>query len=375
VSQCGAVGCRVLIVWCSVLTVWCSVVQYVAVCRSVVQCGAMCCSVLQCVSSIEASFCCSACFVSLVVCSSVLQYVEVLRLLFVVMDLLFDILHVSLKSRVHIHTCTCAPSHTPALLYTNANAQTHTRAKNHTHAQKITHTCTHTQIHTWTHTHTRWLIHTHIKYTGRCGYVSDTWKRKLCVTWLIHMCDMTHSYVTWVMNYTWCVYHITDTWKCKLSFIRVTCDVTHSVIRVTWLFHTCDMTPSHVTWVTNYIWNTHSFVWSVTRFANSFAWHDSFICVTWLIPMWHESRTIYDGYITLEILGSVSCVRHDLFTAQIYAWHDSPICVTWLTLTSMRLGRVSCVFDMIKSWHNSMRDITPPYMWHDSLSRVTQSEV
>jgi len=63
------------------------------------------------------------------------------------------------------------------------------------------------------------------------------------VTWLIHMCDMTHSYV----------------WH-------------DSFICVTWLIHMCD--------------KTHSYVW-----------HDSFICVTWLIHMcdmthsyvWHDS--------------------------------------------------------------------------------------
>jgi len=46
------------------------------------------------------------------------------------------------------------------------------------------------------------------------------------VTWLIHVCDMTHS----------CVWH--DSFMC-----------------VTWLIHGCDMTHSHV-------------------------WHDSFTCVT-----------------------------------------------------------------------------------------------
>jgi len=53
----------------------------------------------------------------------------------------------------------------------------------------------------------------------------------ICVTWLIHMCDMTHSYV------------------CHDSFMCVQ-----------WLIHMCAMTHSYVC-------------------------HDSFICVTWLIHM------------------------------------------------------------------------------------------
>jgi len=59
----------------------------------------------------------------------------------------------------------------------------------------------------------------------------------VCVTWLIHMCDMTHSYV----------------WH---DFIQM-CDMT-SFICVTLLIHMCDMTHSNV-------------------------WHDPFLCVTWLI--------------------------------------------------------------------------------------------
>jgi len=53
----------------------------------------------------------------------------------------------------------------------------------------------------------------------------------ICVTWRIHMWDMTHLYV----------------WH-------------DSLICVTWLIHLCDMTHSYV-------------------------WHDAFICVTWLIHM------------------------------------------------------------------------------------------
>ena len=49
----------------------------------------------------------------------------------------------------------------------------------------------------------------------------------ICVTWFIHMCDKTHSYVTWLIHM---------------------CDTTHSYvwhnsfIYVTWLIRICDMT-------------------------------------------------------------------------------------------------------------------------------------
>jgi len=73
----------------------------------------------------------------------------------------------------------------------------------------------------------------------------------ICVTWLIHMCDMTHSYV------------------CHDSFICVT-----------WLIHMCDMTQSYV-WHDSFIcvtWLIH-----ICDRTRSYVWHDSFICVTWLV--------------------------------------------------------------------------------------------
>jgi len=58
----------------------------------------------------------------------------------------------------------------------------------------------------------------------------------ICVTWLIRMCDMTHSYVR----------H--DSFICATWLIHM-CDMTHSYVRhdsficVTWLIHMCDATP------------------------------------------------------------------------------------------------------------------------------------
>ena len=67
----------------------------------------------------------------------------------------------------------------------------------------------------------------------------------ICVTWLIHMCDMAHSYV----------WH--DPFIC-----------------VTWPIHMCDMTHSYV-------------------------WHDPFICVTWPIHMCDTT----DLCLTIDLIG------------------------------------------------------------------------
>ena len=54
--------------------------------------------------------------------------------------------------------------------------------------------------------------------------------------------------------------------------------------------------------------------------THSYVWHDSFICVTWLIHMCDKTRS--------------------------YVWHDSFVCVTWLI---------------------RMCDMTHSYVWHDSF--------
>ena len=137
----------------------------------------------------------------------------------------------------------------------------------------------------------------------------------LCVTWLIHMCDMTYLYVFAAipccrLNQRWCVMSRTHTH----TPIPV-CDMTHSYvwhdsfICVIWLIHTCDMTHLYVfaaspccllnqrcTKNFKKLWCVMSRTHTHTH-THSCVWHDSFICVTWLIPMcdmthsyvWHDS--------------------------------------------------------------------------------------
>jgi len=84
------------------------------------------------------------------------------------------------------------------------------------------------------------------------------------VTWLFHMCVMTHLFVC----------H--DSFVCVPWFVHM-CVMTHSCMChdsftcVTWLIHMCVM--SHL-----------------------YVWQDSFICVSWLIHMTH-SYVCYDSFI------------------------------------------------------------------------------
>jgi len=101
-------------------------------------------------------------------------------------------------------------------------------------------------------------------------------------TWLIHMCDMTHSHLTWsnqVINTFTLIPHY-----CRGSIHMW--DMTHSYvwhdsfIYVTWLIHMCDMTHSHLTWSIHVLDDTRLYTQRLQR-EHSY--------VTWLIHTWHNS--------------------------------------------------------------------------------------
>jgi len=119
----------------------------------------------------------------------------------------------------------------------------------------------------------------------------------ICISLLIGVCDVTHSWV-----------HMRDTCKTQL-YVR------HDLFTCV---HMCGKTPSvYVTWLIHVHDITHSYVW-----------HDSLLCVTWLIricgmaclSVWHGACIP----VTWPIHGcdmTHSCVRF-----------DSSMCVTWLVI-------------------------------------------
>jgi len=186
------------------------------------------------------------------------------------------------------------------------------------------------------------------------------------VTWLIHMCDMTHP---------------------------LGCDRPHSRVWHDSSTHVCDMTHPHV-------------------------WHDSSTCVTWLIHLcvawlihvcgmtpplmcdmprphvWRDSSTRVTWLIHLCVTGLIhACgMTHplvcDMTHPQVWhdsSWHDSSTCVVWL-IHSCVTGLIH-VCDMThphvwhdSSWHDSstcvvclihMCDMVHPYVYHDPFKRKT----
>jgi len=136
-----------------------------------------------------------------------------------------------------------------------------------------------------------WLIRTtrfyesHVCLTRLTHLYRYVWHDSFtCVTWLIHMCDMTHSYV----------------WQ-------------DSLICMTWLIHMCDTTHSYV-WHDSFICLTR--LTHMYDMTHPYVWHDSFICVTRLIHMCDMTHSYvwHDSLIRVKWLIHMPYVRHESHT-------------------------------------------------------------
>jgi len=175
----------------------------------------------------------------------------------------------------------------------------------------------------------------------------------MCVTWLIYVCAMTHSYV-WHDSFicvTWLIH------MCYMSNISTHSCVTYQLMCVSqhinscvWVMsnisthshinescHTYESTHSHINESCHTYESTHSHIneschtyqlmcvtWVMSHtHINSCVWHDSFMCV------WRDSFICH--------INSFICVWHDSFMC---VWRDSFIrmrrdlnvsCHTWMS--------------------------------------------
>jgi len=142
-----------------------------------------------------------------------------------------------------------------------------------------------------------------------------------CVTWLIHMCDMTHSYV--------------------------------------WHIHMCDMPRSYVwhDWFVCVTWH-HVCVWMCSRFHRLCIVPLS-VCATWLI---HVCDMI-DSCI------SMTSFIHTCDMIDLHAWHVSSMRVDALAFSSAMYRRIAYACDLTHScvwtWWIHMCDMIHSYVWQD----------
>jgi len=211
---------------------------------------------------------------------------------------------------------------------------------------------------------------------------SYVWDAFICVTWLIHLCDITltdgngeHTRLQ-VSDYII---------RCVTWHDLLTCLTRDILMRVTWIMHACVM--------------THSYVWH------------AFICVTWLFicvtslqlmatantqdcrwvilsfhPVCDMTWLTYVCDTTRDIFMRVTWIMHACVMTHSHVWHDSFICVTLLLLMAtsntqdcrwvILLFHLVC--DMVRLIHVCdttlhvcqqqqlfhMRDMTHSFMWH-----------
>jgi len=190
-----------------------------------------------------------------------------------------------------------------------------------------------------------------------------------CMTWFVHMCDITRLYV-WHGSYV-CVpwlLHTPD--RClRNCTVQEVCDMIcryvwhHSSICLTWLICMCAMTPS-------YTWSLFA-----KLLRERCVWHDLSICVTSLVYMFDMAHmyVCHDSFIHLIVVCKIAAwkVRVTSFVRMCditlpYVWHDSYLRVTWHLPTPDRCLRNCCVTGACAH----MCDMSHPYALYLCIPRL-----
>jgi len=239
----------------------------------------------------------------------------------------------------------------------------------------MTHSCVTRLIHIW---HTNWL-----RWEGS-GLLWYVWHDlSICVTWLIHMRDMTHSnvwhdsfiYVTWLIymydmthsnlarevvtvrgacdthTHTHTIYiyaytHFTRMWiVCVYTYTLNMCDKNHSYLARKLLQRKMSATHTHThthMYIHTYM-HTHTkhvcVVHTHTHTHTTYVWHDSFASGT------RTSRISKVCAVHTHTHTRTHTHTHIHIYIHTRTWHMCVVCVA-LTLT-----RYTCVACLIHIWH------------------------
>ena len=162
-----------------------------------------------------------------------------------------------------------------------------------------------------------------------------------CVTWLIHACNVKTLICNMTHWYVWC-----DSFTCLMRLFHMWHD---SLICVTQLFDMCDMTVSHVTQLIHMCDMTHPYVW---RDSFTCVSHESFICATWPIHM-YETTLSFTGMTWLFHMCDMTHLwveKPDVVEVEfLEAWRDAILSKTlWHGICACIEIKTGCVYVNVK---------------------------
>jgi len=191
-----------------------------------------------------------------------------------------------------------------------------------------------------------------------------------CVSWPIRACDMTHSNV-WHDSFIWHHSVCPELFVCVTCLISMR-DMTYvhdlpaqcvscaRVSCVSWHIHVCDMTSLRVWHVSfafvTWLFHTTRCTVSLCIMTHSYVWHDSFVCVTCRIRVRDKTRSC-DLNAQCVLCACVKCVSWLIFVCDMTSlrmWHISFAFVTWLIHTTSNsvcpLWVSQCLFCTCDKW-------------------------
>ena len=165
------------------------------------------------------------------------------------------------------------------------------------------------------------------------------------VTWLIHVCDMTHS----------CVWH--DSFMYVTWLIQI-CDMTHSCVwhdsfmYVTRLIHVCDM--------------THSCMWHDSFVYTDQPHHDSLIYETWLL---HKCDSCMPRISTYTMTPSIWTYTLALSRANLLAARGNESRQhVWMNFFIQATCHIyKWVMLHVREYICTYMEMSHSYVWHDSF--------